>query len=127
MRSNAGSREREGSEPSVRRGDLLASSGNVGIDVALGALPFEERAVSRATDWRINEVVLHTCSAEDLVVYKAFAGRPQDWVDVEMVIARQGPSLNDALILGEASPLLELKKAPQDRARLAELLGRTGP
>lgn len=102
---------------------LLASSEDVGIDVALGALPFEERAVSRATDWRIDaEILLRTCSAEDLVVYKAFAGRPQDWIDVEMVVARQGGMLNDALVLEEVEPLLVLKDVPEDLERLARLL-----
>lgn len=48
---------------------LLRSPGGVGIDVALGALPFEERAVADASDWRVDDqTVLRTCSAEDLVV-----------------------------------------------------------
>jgi len=35
-------------------------------------------------------VLVRTCSAEDLVVLKVFAGRPQDWIDVEGTIVRQG-------------------------------------
>lgn len=54
---------------------LLRSSSGVGIDVALGALDFEERAVARSSDWWIDdELALRTCSGEDLVVYKVFAG-----------------------------------------------------
>lgn len=104
---------------------LATSSAGVGIDVALGALPFEERAVARASDWRIDEnVVLHTCSAEDLAVCKAFAGRTQDWVDNEMIVVRQGNDLDAELILQEVSPLLEIKEAPEDRDRLRSLLER---
>lgn len=106
---------------------LLRSPSGVGIDIALGALPFEERAVGRASDWTIDEhAVLHTCSSADLVVYKAFAGRPQDWIDIEMVVARQGSDLDVAGILEEALPLLELKEASADRDRLLSLLRSPG-
>lgn len=102
---------------------LLATDDGVGIDIALGALPFEERAVARATDWALpDDLVLRTCSAEDLIVYKAFAGRPQDWVDVEMVAVRNAGHLHIGLVLDEVGPLLELKGAPEDLPRLRALL-----
>src|SRR5438876_7083100 len=45
------------------------------VDIALGALPFEERTIARASAWQVRpDVTLTTCSAEDLVVHKAFAG-----------------------------------------------------
>lgn len=102
---------------------LLHSDEGVGIDVALGAMPFEQRAVARATDWELaQDLVLRTCSAEDLVVHKAFAGRAQDWIDIEMVLTRQGASLDRDLIREEALPLLEVKDAVEDRQRLLALL-----
>ena len=68
---------------------LLRSTAGVGIDVALGGLPFEESVVSRATRFAFpGDVPLLTCSAEDLIVLKAFAARGQDWVDIEGVIVR---------------------------------------
>ncbi len=55
---------------------LLRSDSGIPIDVALGAMPFEERATDRATDFVLQEgASLTTCSAEDLIVFKAFAGR----------------------------------------------------
>lgn len=52
------------------------ASNGVPVDLALGGFPFEERAVERATDFTVtDDVRLRTCSAEDLVVFKAFAGR----------------------------------------------------
>jgi hypothetical protein len=82
----------------------------VDVDVALGALPFEERSVARATPWALEkDVVLTTCSAEDLVVYKAFAGRGRDWDDLEAVLIRQHGKLDLAQIRSELRPLLELK------------------
>jgi len=89
---------------------LARTRSGVDVDVALGALPFEERSVARATPWVVEKgVVLTTCSAEDLVVYKAFAGRGRDWDDLEAVLIRQHGRLNLAQIRSELSPLLELK------------------
>ncbi len=71
----------------------------VDVDIALGALPFEERSVGRASAWHLrDDVFLTTCSAEDLVIHKAFAGRDLDWSDVEEVLIRQRGKLDLNLI-----------------------------
>jgi hypothetical protein len=104
---------------------LLRSSDRVPLDIALGAVPFEERAVARASDFAIVPgVVLSTCSAEDLIVFKAFAGRAQDWLDIEGIAVRQGTRLDDPLIWTEVEPLLELKESPEDARRLRAILDR---
>jgi hypothetical protein len=84
-------------------------------------LPFEERCVERSSDWTVGGVVLHTCSAEDLVVLKAFAARPRDWLDVESIIVRQGAKLDWPLVFRELEPLAALREAPEIVARLREL------
>ena len=92
------------------------------MDIAFGALPFEERCVEQATDWELSPgIVLHTCSAEDLVILKAFAGRPRDWIDVESVLVRQGRSLDWRLIVGELKPLLEMRETPENLEKLQQL------
>lgn len=101
---------------------LLWSSEGVGIDVALGALPFEERCVGRASEWTVPPgVVLRTCSAEDLVVLKAFAGRAQDWIDLESVLVRRRRTLDWRLIVEELKPLLELRETPENLEKLEQL------
>jgi hypothetical protein len=86
-------------------------------------MPFEERAVRRSTAWPLADgTSIRTCSAEDLVVFKTFAGRDQDWLDVEGVILRQRPRLDAALILEEVAPLLDLKGTLEDLERLQRLL-----
>ena len=68
----------------------------------------------RATPWLAPESgSLITCSAEDLVVLKAFANRTQDVRDIEGVIIRQGTRLNRSLVLKELTPLVELKEEPE--------------
>lgn len=93
---------------------LLKSPNGADIDLSLGALPFEQRLIERSSEWHVpRHGIIRTCSAEDLVVLKAFASRPQDWIDVEKVIIRQGKRLNRPLIIEELTPLAELKEEPQ--------------
>ena len=102
---------------------LLAASNGVHADVALGAMPFEERSVQRASAFEVSPgETVTTCSAEDLVVHKAFAGRAQDWLDIEGIIQRQGDSLDPDVIWAELTPLLELRDDPTVEPRLRELL-----
>jgi hypothetical protein len=102
---------------------LLASKNGIPLDVALGAMPFEERAASRSSPFPVAEgVSLLTCSAEDLIVFKAFAGRPQDWIDAEGIVLRQGRRLDDGLVWEELLPLLELKEDQETAPRLRRLL-----
>jgi hypothetical protein len=100
---------------------LLKSSGGIGIDVSLGGLPFEERCVERSSDWPVAGGMLRTCSAEDLVVLKAFAARPRDWLDVESTIVRRGAKLDWGLIYQELEPLAALREAPEIVPRLREM------
>ena len=102
---------------------LLRTSSGVDIDVALGALPFEERSIQRSSTWAWGEdPSLNTCSAEDLVVHKAFAGRDRDWGDVESVLVRQHGKLNLAQVRSELKPLLELKGEPETLGKLERML-----
>lgn len=105
-----------------RRVLLLWGADGIGVDVAFGALPFEERCVARASDWELSAgIVLHTCSAEDLVVLKAFAGRPRDWLDLESVLVRRRRVLDWKLVFGELKPLLELRESPENLDQLRKL------
>lgn len=93
---------------------LLRTDDGFGVDVALGAMPFEASAITRATNVElVPGAVLRTCSAEDLIVHKAFAARPQDWVDVEGVILKQRGQLAWKQIWADLAELVELKAAPE--------------
>ena len=90
---------------------FLQHENGVPIDVALGALDFEERAIERASWWEARpDVRLFTCSADDLIVHKAFASRDRDWSDVDRILAVQRERLNLEQILTELRPLVELKE-----------------
>ena len=88
--------------------------------MVLGAIPYEERLVARATPFEFfSGLSLRTCSAEDLVTLKAFADRPRDWDDIEGIVSRQ-VRLDWDRIESELLPLAEGKDSPEILDRLAE-------
>ena len=98
---------------------LLRTTDGIDVDIAFGALPFEERTVQRSSPWIWNaDDALITCSAEDLIVHKAFAGRDLDWADVERVLTRQHGKLDLAQVREELQPLLDLEGEPEAMTRL---------
>lgn len=117
------SRIHDGRQFAIRnRVALLRASNGIPVDVALGALEFEAWAAQRGSAWDIGGVSLLTCSANDLIVHKVFAGRDRDWVDVSGVVVRQRGSLDRDLILSELAPLLAAKGSDADLARIRGLL-----
>lgn len=101
---------------------LVRDASGTPLDVAFGAMPFEERAVERSSLYELAPgASIRTCSAEDLVVHKVFAGRPQDWVDVASILTRT-PRLDWTQIEEELQPLLELKEDAESWARLQALV-----
>lgn len=102
---------------------LLYGSSRVPLDIALGAMPFEERSIDRASAFDLGEQhSLLTCSAEDLIVFKAFAGRDRDWLDIDTIVMRQRQALDVDTIWRELTPLLELKEDAETLPRLRRLL-----
>ena len=101
---------------------LLQSSGGIGIDISLAMIPFEEKAVARASRYEfLPGVSLLTCSAEDLIVLKAFGDRAQDWLDVEGIVIRQTGRLDWDYIVSELTPLVNLKDSSDILTHLQQL------
>ncbi|MGC9258737.1 MAG: nucleotidyl transferase AbiEii/AbiGii toxin family protein [Phycisphaerae bacterium] len=102
---------------------LAKTATGIDLDIALGAFPFEEASTGRATLWPVNDqITLTTCSAEDLIIHKVFAGRDRDWSDVDSVLVRQRGKLNLAHIQHELPPLLELKDDAESFEKLQRLI-----
>jgi hypothetical protein len=108
-------------EFALRHRVLLLQLAGIGIDVSLAALPFEEEMIGRSTHFEfLPGRSLRTCSAEDLVILKAFAARPQDWIDVENILTRT-TVLDWDYILPRLTELAELKEEPGIVTRLLGL------
>ncbi len=104
---------------------LLRASNGIPLDVTLGALPFEDKAVAAATAEEIvTGVRLQLAPPGALVVFKVFAGRPQDWLDVEGIIVKSGRLIDWDDVRADLAALLELKEDTTALGRLDELLAR---
>ncbi|MFO0873054.1 MAG: hypothetical protein U0575_03670 [Phycisphaerales bacterium] len=102
--------------------DLLQAAHHVCDALSAAGLPYERGLVDRATPFDFGDArPLPTCSAEDLIVLKAFADRPQDWVDIEGVVLRQGADLRWNAIIERIAPLAELKDEPPIVERLCAM------
>lgn len=90
---------------------LLKNSQGIEIDISLGIPGYEDECIKRAIKFEIKKKsFIKICSAEDLIIHKAFAGRAQDLIDIESVISRQGKKLDINYIrkwLTEFSGILE--------------------
>ena len=101
---------------------LLYASNDVDVDISLSGLPFEKDMIEQATLFEFhNDCNLITCSAEDLVILKAFADRTKDWMDVEGVLLRQGKRLDSKYIIDRLTPLCELKESMEIVKKLEKL------
>ena len=103
-----------------------ATQDGFGIDLALGAMPFESSAIERSSNAElVPGATLRTCSAEDLIMHKAFAARPQDWIDIEGVFLKQRGLLHWPQIWSNLGELAELKEAPELLVELDRVATRT--
>ncbi len=104
---------------------LLETENKIGIDISLGAFPFEEKMVGRAKHRKyLMDISLKICSAEDLIVLKAFADRGKDWSDIQGVLIKQ-TKLDWEYIYEQLTPLVELKEAPEILTKLNNLKNET--
>lgn len=61
-----------------------------------------------------------------LTVYKVFAGRPQDWLDVEGIVVKSGSRIDWRNVRAELRTLLELKEDAESLPRLEIILTQHG-
>ena len=110
-----------------RRVLLLETAEGVKIDMALAAFPFEIEAIEHATPWKLDpKVVVRTCSAEHLIVYKLVAARPQDLLDIESIVRRQGRRLDVDRIRRWGREFADLKEDPDLLRPFEEALFKAG-
>jgi hypothetical protein len=66
------------------------------IDLQLADTSLDESAIQRAQAIELEPgITAQVCSAEDLILYKMISTRPQDQIDVESLVRRQGQQLDD--------------------------------
>jgi len=101
---------------------LIESSKGIAYDIALAQFDFEKAIIDRATTFEYAKgVELLTISAEDLVVLKAFAGREQDWNDVQGIV-HSNSNLEVEFIQRELKQLVDLQPENPALKKLAKYL-----
>ena len=87
-------------------------------DIGLGLPGYEEHVVARAVAYDLGDGrEVRLCSAEDLIIHKALAGRPQDLLDIEGVVARQGLNLDTRYVRRWLEELARTAEDPEVIAR----------
>jgi hypothetical protein len=111
----------------TRRVLLVEASNGIGMDLALGITSFEAKTVERSSPYEFaSGFVFPTCSAEDLIVHKCFAGRGRDLADVETVIVRNPGKLDLKYIRHWLRELEQAIENPEISARFEILLRKAG-
>ena len=64
------------------------------LDLAIGLSGFEHEIVERADPMMINDVEIFVATAEDLLLLKLLAGRPQDLQDIEGIVEIQSDRID---------------------------------
>ncbi len=100
----------------------------VTVDFLLTIPGYDEQTVTRAVQRDIDGVTVYLCTAEDLIIQKAVAGRPKDWQDIEGVLIEQRSNLDLPYLedwLGRFAEFLErpeiLERYREIQARIAEM------
>lgn len=78
---------------------LVQASNGCPIDISMGLPGYEDAVMQRAVDVELEPgKAVKVCSAEDLIIHKAVAGRPQDVRDIEGIVYRQRDRLDASTI-----------------------------
>lgn len=90
---------------------MVQTSTGYPVDISFERPGYKDEVMDRIVEQEISlGRKIRFCSAEDLIVHKSIAGRVQDMIDVQRVIARQKNKLDAAYIrywLNVFSDLLE--------------------
>jgi len=95
----------------------------INVDLALGALPFEEQVIRRARPRDIGPITIPLPTPEDLVIMKAIAHRPRDVEDIEAVLDLH-PDLDRRRILRWVRDFANVLETPELLTDLQAALGR---
>jgi predicted nucleotidyltransferase len=98
------------------------------VDISLAVPGYEDEMMRRAVDYELEPgKVVRMASAEDLIIHKAVAGRPQDLQDIAGIVYRRRQALDVAYVrrwLREFASALEM---PEILDRFEQAWGRIRP
>lgn len=104
----------EPGRPDLPMNPLIVSVNVNGIlvDFLLTTPGYEEHLVQRAIRYTIEDLSLWLCTAEDLIIQKAIAGRPKDWQDIEGIVIEQHSQLDQEYLEDWVTQFAEVLDQP---------------
>lgn len=106
----------------------LTVPGGSEADVSPGLPGYDEEAIGRGVAYDLGGGrTVRLCSAEDLIIHKALAGRAQDVFDIEGIVARQGKVLDLAYVRRWLAELGQVSDDPEVPARFERIWAAIGP
>jgi hypothetical protein len=97
----------------------------VDLDLSLGWTSFEHEALAARAATRYGKVSVPMARVDDLVVFKAIAGRPRDIDDAVTLLALY-PHIDIARVRARVRSLARAAEAPELEHGLAQILAATG-
>lgn len=104
---------------------LVRAANGCPVDISLGLPGYEDEMMHRAVDFPLARgKSVRICSAEDLIIHKAVAGRPQDVRDIEGIVYRQREALDVRYIRRWLREFAEILGNPQIEERFERPWGK---
>lgn len=105
----------EPGRPDLPRNPLIVSVkiGEIIVDLLLTTPGYEEQLVTRAVRHSVGDLPLSVCTAEDLIIQKAIAGRAKDWQDIEGVVIEQHADLDQEYVEDWLTQFAEVLEQPE--------------
>jgi hypothetical protein len=100
---------------------LRHEASGIDVDLSLAWLPFELEALAASERLDLGGVSIQVARAEDLIIYKAVAFRPQDQQDIERLLTLHAEQIDlDRVrkILAEFAQAIEAPERPEDLERI---------
>jgi hypothetical protein len=102
---------------------LVRASNGCPVDISLGLPGYEDEVMRRAVAFELAPGKhVRICSAEDLIIHKAIAGRPQDVRDIEGIVYRQHQALDVGYIRRWLREFAEILENPEIEERFEKPL-----
>lgn len=98
----------------------------VDVDLSLAWLPFELDALAAAQKLTLAGVTVPVARAEDLVIYKAVAFRPQDQQDIERLLELHGSTIDLTRVRRIVAEFAEALECPERVGELERIIRRVG-
>jgi predicted nucleotidyltransferase len=105
---------------------LRHTPSRVDIDLSIAWLPFENEAIASADSLELAGTRVPIARAEDLVIYKAIAFRPQDQQDIERLVTLHGDGMDFARVRRIVGQFAEALDEPERSVHFEALLKQLG-